>query len=502
MEFAQGMTPPPTLPPHRRQFVVGPTPFNLDQTWRHCPIAPAGWLSHCLELRVASGSDASGKTWILLGMAIETRPERPAPLASIAQTETAAVSHLYTSWAGRWLLLGPGTVHLDASGLLGCFYGADQGGRTWASSSAGLLADIVNASAIDSRCLRYEVGISWYTPPRTRFLGLRRLLPSQVLHLPDGDIVPRPLTPAIQPERESSDTLWQIQTGLVTTLKQLPAIGVPIWLGLTAGYDSRLLLGLSQVAQIEVKPFTRIAARMSVADRLLPPQLAHTGGYTHTFLRRGKRFPERQALVSSHSGGQISAGDAEPFVRGDRDGLKGIAFGGHGFAIASGFYKLRDLPATLTSATEGAQQIANLFQEPLTSTATAGLQDWLEWVLAHPEPHLDWRDRFFLEQRQAGWLSTKEQVYDLTDLERFPILNCARLYSLLLSIPAEQRLGSKIQTELLQRVSPRLMAYPFNPSDFYFGPMRVIRSKAKDLPQYVLAKAIGKLRYFLGALTR
>ena len=331
MEAAQGMISPPTLHPHRRQFVVGPTPFNLDQNWRHFPVAPAGWLSHCPELRLASVQDASGETWILLGLAIETQPERPTPLASIAQTETVAVSHLYTSWAGRWLLLGPGTVHLDASGLLGCFYGADQLGHTWVSSSAKLLADILKASEIDNRSLRYEVGISWYTPPRTHFLGLRRLLPSQTLHLPDGDVVSRPLMPAIQPEREFSDTLWQIQNCLVTTLKQLSAIGAPIWLGLTAGYDSRLILALSQVAQIEVKPFTRIAARMSVADRLLPPQLADTCGYTHTFLYREKRFPERQVLVNAHSGGQISAGDAEPFVRGDRDGLKGIAFGGHGF---------------------------------------------------------------------------------------------------------------------------------------------------------------------------
>ena len=170
------------------------------------------------------------------------------------------------------------------------------------------------------------------------------------------------------------------------------------------------------------------------------------------------------------------------------------------FAIASGFYKLRDLPEALTNATAGAQQIASLFQEPLTSTATAGLQEWLEWVIAHPEPHLDWRDRFFLEQRQAGWLSAKEQLYDLADLERFPILNCARLYSLLLSIPAEQRLGSKIQTALIQRVFPQLMQYPFNPEDLYFGLWRVLRSKAADLPVYMTGKMISKLRGMWRAL--
>ena len=239
---------------------------------------------------------------------------------------------------------------------------------------------------------------------------------------------------------------------------------------------------------------------MSVADRLLPPQLANICGYPHTFLYRKQRFPERQALVDAHSGKHISAGDAEPFVRGDRDLLKGIAFGGHGLSIASGFYQLRDLPAILNNATEGAQQITALFQEPPTSTATKGLQEWLTWILAHPESNLDWRDRFFLEQRQAGWLGTKEQVYDLANVERFPILNCAYLYSLFLSIPAEQRLGSQIQITLLHRLSPDLMTYPFNPSDFYFGLWQIVTTKANNLPAYLLGKAVSKFRYFMRSL--
>ena len=195
------------------------------------------------------------------------------------------------------------------------------------------------------------------------------------------------------------------------------------------------MLALCSHASVDVLPFTRISARTAVADRLLPPQLARDCGYAHTIMRHRQYFPDRAALVVEHSAGHVSPGDAEPFISGIRDGMEGISFGGHGFAVASGFSNLRLLPATVDDARVGAEQIARLFQEPLSSTAALGLQEWLEWVLDHPQEHLDWRDRFFIEQRQAGWLGAKEQLYDLGRLERFPILNSALNYSLLLGVP-------------------------------------------------------------------
>jgi hypothetical protein len=116
-------------------------------------------------------------------------------------------------------------------------------------------------------------------------------------------------------------------------------------------------------------------------------------------------------------------------------------------------------------------------------------------VIQHPQPHLDWRDRFFIEQRQAGWLSAKEQVYDLADLERFPILNSARLYSILLSVREDERLDSKLQAALIQQVAPELCHYPFNPKDAEFGWHQVVRAKATDYPAYLLLKVTRPLQW-------
>ena len=54
-------------------------------------------------------------------------------------------------------------------------------------------------------------------------------------------------------------------------------------------------------------------------------------------------------------------------------------------------------------------------------------------------------------------------------LERFPVLNAARNYSLLLSLQQSQRLGSLVQVELIRQLAPELLKYPCNPPDEYFG---------------------------------
>ena len=489
------------MKPHRRQCVIGTKPFLPYKNWYSRQLNSSTWLSYCPELRAGFTQDADGEFWGLLGLAVETLEDKLEPLAEIAQTPSDQVSKLYPSWSGRWLLIGQSQVHIDASGLLGCFYCMTPDNQMWVSSSPTLLASLLSSEkesspAVDSRSLHYETGISWITPPRSRFMGIKRLLPSQVLDLKDGSIRPRLLMPPIDPSLGFDKTLELVKSSLVTALRRLPkeAEGSPLWLGLTAGFDSRLLLAIARCAGIDFLPFTRISPRMSIADRLLPPKLAQVCGYKHVFLRNRKqeRNLERKQLVAEHTASHVSDGDAEPFITGVRDGMEGISFGGHGWAIASGFFKLRQLPNTVDDSQIGAEQIARLFGEPANSTAVAGLRDWLEWLLEHPQMHLDWRDRFFLEQRQAGWLSSKEQLYDLTQLERFPILNAARNYALLLGLEESQRLGSLVQEELIRQLAPELLQYPFNPPDNYFGTLQVIVAQCRDNPLFGFQQMVNK----------
>ena len=472
---------------HRRQFVIGSSPFRPYDNWLCRQLNSSSWISYCPELKIAWAKDADLVEWILLGLAVQTETNIEL-IAQISRLSTVEVVNNYWRWAGRWLLIGNSEIHLDANGLLGCFYGRDDR-NIWVSSSPALLGQILTETK-DTRSLVYGQGISWYTPPYSGFKGIKRLLASQILNFTSGEISPRPLMPDIKSNSNYSRTIISVKDALVTALQNLGKQQQPLWLGLTAGYDSRLMLAIAKKAQINFTTFTRVAERMSVADRILPPRLAKECGIPHIFLRH--KPPQEQAarrqLVRQHTAGNVSDGDSEPYVMGVRDSLTGISFGGHGFAIASGFHTLRQLPATFDSPRKGAEQIAQLFDEPANSSAVEGMTEWLTWVQQHPQKNLDWRDRFFLEQRQAGWLSSKEQVYDLTNLSRFPILNAACIYSLLLSIPEAKRLGSLVQVALIEQLAPELLQYPFNPPEDYFNRWLKLAVKTRDNPKYLYWK--------------
>lgn len=479
---------------HRRQFVIGPEPLSTIRGWVTHELAPHVWVSHCPELRTAWMKDADGAQWGILGLAVESYADRPDPISQIRAAPTNEVGELHHGWAGRWILVGP-EIHPDAAGLLGCFFGHSSGGAMWASSSPALLSGLIQGTnTIDPRRLRYDTGVSWYPPPRSRIGGMRRLLPSQSLQMPSGNVLPRPLLPPIDPAMDCETALDRLRDSLVTTIRRLPREGRRIWMSLSAGGDSRVVLAAAHLAGVKMTAFTRMSGRMSLADRLLPPDLAAAVGIEHVCFRTGvmKRPPGRLKLVMEHCADHVSPGDALPMVQGVRDTLEGISIGGQCFGV--GKLLGRNLPDDISDPQRALGEIAQAIGEPEASTAMPALAEWLEWVAQTPHPHLDWRDRFYIEQRLAGWQSSKEQVYDLARLERFPVINAARNYALLLSMPPERRKKSRHHREMIERSVPQLMKHPFNPMDRDFGILRAIVLKTRDDLFYLPRKVIGEIK--------
>lgn len=99
---------------------------------------------------------------------------------------------------------------------------------------------------------------------------------------------------------------------------------------------------------------------------------------------------------------------------------------------------------------------------PDSAARTRGLARWATWQSAHPEP-LDWRDRFYWEQRVGSWLASIEQGLDITELESLAVANSSRCIDALLSLPAELRTSGGPHRELIQRMAPQLLSLPVNP---------------------------------------
>ncbi len=107
----------------------------------------------------------------------------------------------------------------------------------------------------------------------------------------------------------------------------------------------------------------------------------------------------------------------------------------------------------------------------------AGIAEWVEWMARTEPTALDWRDRLYLEQRIAGWLSSTEHALDLTSYERPYIANSHLYMATVLTLPESIRRSSQHHVDLIRRMAPQLLRFPFNPSDDRSSPSRWLRNE-------------------------
>ena len=210
---------------------------------------------------------------------------------------------------------------------------------------------------------------------------------------------------------------------------------------------------------------------------------------------------EKEELYDYHTAGNIDDIDRKRFAHGQWDVFEkdDLIFRGGAFEIGRCIYwnymnpnfnieniiKGTDVHKTLIRKEEN-----GLGYDPESFHAKA-LSEWMEWVRQTPTEGLDWRDRYYLEQRVAGWLSSIEQSLDLTDPERFYVVNCYDIMSLLLSIPVEKRRSAEYVIDLINKMFPGLPQFPFNPPD---PTLKRLRTKVIKISKMPLTEVYKKLR--------
>lgn len=302
-----------------------------------------------------------------------------------------------------------------------------------------------------------------------------RLLPNQVLGLssPTASYRVRALVPnSIVPDSYSSQ-LDLLRRALTTALRNVATSGGTTWLPLTSGFDSRLLLALAHDAGLRVTAFTQEQPflRMSKGDRVLPPRLAGEVGFDHVFVKRGKKRRGRLALFDAHTAQHAKTVDSDLFSRGQWDfgSKEDVVLRGGVFELGKRYYYKKLPRASPEQAVDIARSVQASFKFDRFHAGSVahfkGIEEWAEWMTRTLQPGLDWRDRFYLEQRLAGWLSSLEQGLDLVGYTRLHAANCHDVVSLLVDVDNERKIGNRHHVDLIERTAPGLLQYPFNPPD-------------------------------------
>lgn len=473
---------------HNRQFLIGNKPKKISDDWNTINIEKNFYLSHSSNITVGNSRDLNGKDWYLLGLAIQSEKERPDPLSEISSSTTENVKELYKSWVGRWVLVGNNEVHLDCSAILGCFY-AKINDENWISSSLALLQEIGGLIPRPEE-LKWKSFFEWYPLPLTRFKGVYKLLPSQILNIETLQTKLRPLPHPIE-GLSYQEILEKIAEKFKNTLLTVAKLNKRILLPLTAGYDSRLILGAVYYAGIKLETYSQEHPFISKSDVEFPFALAKMGGYHHTYVKMDESqfSQEKIDLYDYHTGRNVDDVDRVKFARGQWD-----SFGTGDLLLRGGIFEIgRCLYYSEMDADINVDTIIKKFGI-VGKTDSFYYQAWSEWVdlvKQSPTEGLDWRDRFYLEQRVAGWMSSIEQSLDLTDSERFYLINSYDIISLFLSIPVEKRRTYAHHVDLIRIMFPASLKYPFNPPDSI---LKSIRNKVVKISKMPLSQIYKKLR--------
>jgi len=455
---------------HRRQFILAPHPINTLPGWVGIVISEFIYLYHCPELPVTLVKDTNGQNWFILGSPIQSDAKRPDTKIDIeTSVNPYTVQDLYSTWAGRWILIGGGKLHMDSSGLLGCFYcrkqNAKEESELWVSSSAAMITEVLKLDDKPAYPIHHGVGIDWYPPPGTSRNSIIKLLPSQILDLNGGALIHRRLIPEISPILSYEDILDRLKSYLVTTLRRAASTRNRIWLPLTAGYDSRLLLAAAKLAGISVHTYTLIHLRMSESDRILPPKLAKAAGFSHSMFYGKVYRKDIEAIYDKHTCGMCVGQDRNYISREYFNwSQKGdLILRGGCFEIGRCYYWHKFPGSGIITTVPEVDNILGGFREGTNPSLVIALSKWIDMVRQKPPQDIDWRDRFYLEQRLSGWLSSVEQSLDLINADTFHTANSQYYFALVLRVPEEKRRVSQHHIDLIAQMAPELMKFPFNP---------------------------------------
>ena len=245
-----------------------------------------GWLSERLnsgfiiswqeKLHVYISSD---KQIAVLGEVWQVDPDRDDPFQEIEKAISLSEGFLSketlidieNTWCGRYVIISSEFVFLDASGLLGVFYTKNS-----CSSSLNVISEVEKVSLTDSQ-VEYGLSPNFIPGPLLPAVGVRRLLPCQLLKYPSGETLIRKLLPdnAIEyqdMEQQCKDYLRYSDISLKNMSQWFK--NRPMAVALTGGRDSRLTMALLLHAGVDFVTYTFGYDKMSKGDKIIPKQLS------------------------------------------------------------------------------------------------------------------------------------------------------------------------------------------------------------------------------------
>jgi hypothetical protein len=357
----------------------------------------------------------------------------------------------------------------DALGLRQVFYTMGPiGGGFWAGSQPGILAECLDLE-MDQSAQRFVESYAFRTHPEYRwpaaatpYAELRHLLPNHVLDLRAGRArrywPDRPLTPL------SAKTALEIMTDRLPGLISAAAARFDLALGLTAGWDSRLVLAASRQIKDKISYVTIRQRNMpdSARDLVVASRLAARLGLPHHIIHAAATNSAEFSYIFKRSASFAHwhyAPDAEAILAFAR--RQKVALTGSGAEVGRCSFR-SDLPLSRWRRAR-ARDLARLQRMDSEPFAISQFEAWLASL---GDTHgINVLDLFEWEQGHGNWLAMTQLEFDSAWQDIFTPYNSREVLVTLLSVDERYRRKPdyRLFRDLILRLWPEVLSEPINP---------------------------------------
>ena len=373
---------------------------------------------------------------------------------------------------GRWIIIagdGERTVLFnDALGLRQVFYTVpDYQEGLWVMSQPGILAwlkklniDDAALGFVDSYEMRKHAEYRW-PGAATAFSEIKHLLPNHYLNLSNGKC--GRYWPMVPIKARGLDDGVNEAIKILQGLMAAASSRFDLVLGMTAGYDSRIVLAASRKIHNKLSTVTVRQGRMpdTHQDLVVPARLLGRLGMRHDIIRAlpymsaafSKTFKENVFLAHDHYGP-----DAEAIL--DYNGRKKVVVTGSGAEVTREPFRNR---IDANKDHYSAQDLATLQWMGDNQFAIQSFQQWLDEFDESHKVHL--LDLFSWEQSHGNWLAGVQMEFDIAWRDIFTPFNCRELLVCLMSVDECYRSSPdhRLFKMLIEKMWPELLNEPINP---------------------------------------
>lgn len=335
--------------------------------------------------------------------------------------------------AGRWVIIAKLGERIflyhDAGGLKSVFILRHEQFAPCAASHSGLLAYLFGLTRVRERDEEMKrIGATQWPVYIYPYDNVSQLLPNHRLKLPDCEM--ERYWPAYRMPRISVDDAAARILGCISDIMVAAAKRAPCFVGLTGGYDSRLLLAADKSIGNRVGYFTIEAPATPRHDIAIPRRLAKIRGVSYRRARFIACSPELLNILRTNSSGlfmQSKQKDACSLAAVVGDGMQLPATVAE--VLRCFYYKGGKHPRL------SVDELANRSGFTASAMARRGLAEWLGRL---PDSDIAPLDLFYWEHRVGVWASAsyafKEALVDTC-----PPLNCRRLLEIGLAVDVKYR---------------------------------------------------------------